>query len=137
MNILTIRLERAIFEAVAEAIDKQLKPLLQPLLKSTSSSRKTDEYLTTPKAAELLRLSPITLAIWRHQGRGPEYILLGRSVRYKRSTLEQFLESNKRMIGRKGRPPGKPVIVKTSGSTHGPTNSEAVRSVSRVTRGDR
>lgn len=34
-----------------------------------------------------------TLASWRHQGKGPEYIKLGKRVGYRGSALNAFLES--------------------------------------------
>jgi hypothetical protein len=60
------------------------------------------------------------MSIWAHEKRGPEYVRLGsgRGVRYKRSALESFLENNKGLIGRKGRPP-KAEVIKTSGKTTG------------------
>jgi len=56
---------------------------------------------TTPKtlmnpeqAAEYLGVSSETLAQWRSQRRGPEYIKLeGRLVRYRMSALESYLET--------------------------------------------
>jgi predicted DNA-binding transcriptional regulator AlpA len=45
------------------------------------------------QAAELLGLSPATLASWRSRGRGPAFLRLGgRAIRYRRSDLERFLE---------------------------------------------
>jgi predicted DNA-binding transcriptional regulator AlpA len=111
-------LEKVIYEAVADALNKQLEPLLQPLLTklNVSDYRLEDDLLTRPEAASLLKVSPITMSIWAHEKRGPEYVRLGsgRGVRYKRSALTAFLDSNKGLIGRKGRPP-KATSVVTSG----------------------
>lgn len=48
--------------------------------------------LTTPEAAALLGLSVHTLNKWRWDGRGPRYLKLGKSVRYRREDVEQFLD---------------------------------------------
>jgi predicted DNA-binding transcriptional regulator AlpA len=45
------------------------------------------------EAAEELNLSRYTLRIWRSQGRGPEYVKLGRVVRYKPEALREYLET--------------------------------------------
>jgi excisionase family DNA binding protein len=105
----------AVSSAVASALAKQLPPLLE---RRTGKLKPEDiEYLTTHEAAGLLRVSPITLRIWRHQKRGPEYMILGgRGVRYKRSVLLEFLERNGSLVGKRGRPP-KTEIVKTNGRT--------------------
>jgi len=43
------------------------------------------------EAAQFLRVSIRTLQSWRVSGRGPAFIKLGRSVRYDRGTLAQWL----------------------------------------------
>jgi hypothetical protein len=40
--------------------------------------------------------SPRTLERWRLQGRGPRYVRIGRSVRYKQSALDDFLRAGER-----------------------------------------
>jgi excisionase family DNA binding protein len=47
--------------------------------------------VATPKAAEYLNLKKNTLEIWRVQGNGPEYIKLGRLVRYSLDALDAYL----------------------------------------------
>lgn len=37
---------------------------------------------TTDEVAEFLGVSPVTLAQWRGQGRGPGWVKVGRRVRY-------------------------------------------------------
>lgn len=48
------------------------------------------------EAAQLLRVSIRTLQQWRVNGRGPEFIKLGRSVRYQRETLTKWIASQTR-----------------------------------------
>ena len=52
------------------------------------------ELLNTEQAADFLGLSPATLANFRCTGRhGIKFIKLGKSVRYRRSDLEKFMDS--------------------------------------------
>lgn len=49
--------------------------------------------LRTTEAAAYLNLQPATLEQWRWNGKGPSFIKLGRSVRYRQSDLDAFLEA--------------------------------------------
>lgn len=52
------------------------------------------ELLTTRQAAELLQVRPATLEQWRWRGVcGPRYVAVGRSIRYRRSDIDAYLES--------------------------------------------
>jgi predicted DNA-binding transcriptional regulator AlpA len=48
---------------------------------------------TQEQAADYLHLKPSTLAAWRHQGRGPKYLKIGRSCYYKQSDLDAWLDA--------------------------------------------
>jgi predicted DNA-binding transcriptional regulator AlpA len=48
---------------------------------------------TQEQAAAFLGLKPSTLASWRHQGRGPKYLKIGRSCFYRDSDLEAWLDA--------------------------------------------
>lgn len=50
-----------------------------------------DALLDTHQASQLLGLSAGTLRKWRLHGRGPAFVRLGRSVKYRRSELEGFV----------------------------------------------
>lgn len=51
--------------------------------------------LLTPKEVEtLFKIKTGTLANWRSQGKGPQYHKIGRTVRYKRNDVEEWIESN-------------------------------------------
>jgi predicted DNA-binding transcriptional regulator AlpA len=52
----------------------------------------TENLLTQEQAALLLGLKPPTLASWRHQGRGPRYLKIGRSCFYRESDIETWLD---------------------------------------------
>ena len=47
---------------------------------------------TQEDAAAKLHVKPTTLAAWRHQGRGPRYVKIGRSCFYYDADLDAWLE---------------------------------------------
>ena len=55
-----------------------------------------DELLPPPPAAKLLRVSLSWLAKARLRGDGPRYVKIGRSVRYPRSYLREYLRARTR-----------------------------------------
>jgi excisionase family DNA binding protein len=58
----------------------------------TASNSRTPPLLTCQEAAEFLGVPVGTLAQWRSQRRGPQYIKLeGRLVRYRLTDLESYL----------------------------------------------
>jgi hypothetical protein len=58
---------------------------------STVQSVDPDQLVEAAEAAKLLRVKPQTLAVWRSQNRGPEYLKIGRSVFYRRVGIGIFL----------------------------------------------
>lgn len=50
--------------------------------------------LTEAQAAQVLSLSIRTLQSWRGRGSGPQFVRAGRAVRYRRSDIEEWVESN-------------------------------------------
>ena len=53
-----------------------------------------DAALNENQAAEFLGQSVRTLQAWRVRGGGPTFVKIGRSVRYRRRVLVEFLERN-------------------------------------------
>ena len=53
-----------------------------------------NELFDTKQSADYLDVKPITMERWRRVGGGPEYVKIGRLVRYKRSALDAFIERN-------------------------------------------
>lgn len=51
------------------------------------------QNLTTNQAAQYLNVQPATLEQWRWNGRGPKFVKISRSVRYRLADLEAFLEA--------------------------------------------
>jgi excisionase family DNA binding protein len=50
--------------------------------------------LTERQVAEQLGLSVATLRAWRHRGRGPRFLRLGRSVRYLPPDVDEFVRAS-------------------------------------------
>jgi DNA-binding XRE family transcriptional regulator len=46
---------------------------------------------TQEEAAAIIGVKPTTLAMWRHKGRGPRYLKVGRSCFYLESYIESWL----------------------------------------------
>ena len=53
-------------------------------------------YLTTAEVAEVCRNSPETVRFWRHAGRGPAYIKVGRKALYPADEFEAWLTQQER-----------------------------------------
>jgi excisionase family DNA binding protein len=54
----------------------------------------TTRALTEREVAEQLGLSVATLRAWRHRGKGPRFLRLGRSVRYLPSDVDDFVRAS-------------------------------------------
>ena len=57
-------------------------------------TRGTARALTEREVAALLGLSVATLRAWRHRGKGPRFLRLGRSVRYLPSDVDDFVRAS-------------------------------------------
>lgn len=62
---------------------------------SNGTSRNGSEPLTEIEAAGRLGLKVATLRAWRHQGRGPAFLRLGRAIRYLSNDLDEFVQANR------------------------------------------
>ena len=56
-----------------------------------------DGLLTTEEAGKVLGMSEQTMRIWRAENKGPSYIKINRTIRYRRDDLDEFVA--KRMVG--------------------------------------
>ena len=61
---------------------------------AADSSNDLDALLTEDAAARILNVSPRTLQAWRMEKRGPAFVRVGRSVRYRRRDLVEWIECN-------------------------------------------
>lgn len=62
---------------------------------AASTEPVSTQPLTEIEAALRLGLKVATLRAWRHQGRGPAYVRLGRAIRYLAVDVDEFLSSNR------------------------------------------
>jgi excisionase family DNA binding protein len=60
---------------------------------AAAATRRTTA-LTERQVAEQLGLSVATLRAWRHRGKGPRFLRLGRSVRYLPSDVDEFVRAS-------------------------------------------
>jgi len=56
-----------------------------------------EPLVTEDEAASLLRVSLTSVRRWRREGRGPVYRKIGRSVRYRREDLADFIAASRRI----------------------------------------
>ena len=57
-------------------------------------ARRRPAALTEREVAKQLGLSVATLRAWRHRGKGPRFLRLGRSVRYLPSDVDEFVRAS-------------------------------------------
>lgn len=57
-------------------------------------TRDAARALTEREVADMLGLSVATLRAWRHRGKGPRFLRLGRSVRYLPSDVADFVRAS-------------------------------------------
>jgi excisionase family DNA binding protein len=69
---------------------------MNPRATTTERGQMSDmtRALTEREVAELLGLSVATLRAWRHRGKGPRFLRLGRSVRYLPSDVADFVRAS-------------------------------------------
>jgi predicted DNA-binding transcriptional regulator AlpA len=56
--------------------------------------RDTFELLSSDDLALLIGVDERTLAVWRSQKRGPDYVRLGRAIFYRRADVRSWVELN-------------------------------------------
>jgi len=53
-----------------------------------------ERMLTEKQVATLLNINRATLSNWRSSGKGPKYVKVGGSIRYRYTDVELYLEKN-------------------------------------------
>ena len=59
-----------------------------------SVNDRTTEFIDEPTLASELDVSEWTPIAWRRNGTGPDYIKVGRLIRYRRSDIDSWLAEN-------------------------------------------
>ena len=67
------------------------------IVNANSSDLNPNDLVDTTTAAKILNTKPGTLPIWRHYGKGPAFLKIGRSVRYHKKDLMEYLASCRRV----------------------------------------
>lgn len=52
------------------------------------------QLLNNDETADMLNVSRRTLPVWRVQGKGPQFIKIGKLVRYERTELDAWIRAN-------------------------------------------
>ncbi|MFD7117282.1 helix-turn-helix transcriptional regulator [Streptomyces sp. NPDC059883] len=60
-------------------------------------------FLTLPRAAEYLGISPNTLYVWRHRRQGPPSFRMGRRVMYRITALDEWVRDQELADSRSNR----------------------------------
>lgn len=63
-------------------------------IESTLEPATLGQLLNNDQTADLLGVSRRTLPVWRIQGRGPNFIKIGKLVRYKREEIDAWIDAN-------------------------------------------
>ena len=94
-----------------------------------------DDLLTIPEAAEILKVSTVTLSRWRRQGRLPTLKIGPRAVRIRRADLELVSQPYSGPVSSLDQP--RPVLTTpapaTDGSASVPATAPAERTLARAT----
>ena len=59
-----------------------------------SSNSVTDILLSPKEVSDVIRVKTSTLAAWRCNKQGPQYVRVGRLIFYKKSAIDEFISSN-------------------------------------------
>jgi hypothetical protein len=62
---------------------------------AAATSTQPNRPVTEADAAARLGLKVATLRAWRHRGRGPVFVRLGRAIRYLTVDIDDFLHANR------------------------------------------
>lgn len=91
MTTATDQLRDIVSQIAREAIERELSKLPHPNHDSLEYHR--EKLINGKQAAEILGLSPRTLANMRIQGDGPEYVKIGTAIRYRISDIYAYIDS--------------------------------------------
>jgi len=67
------------------------------MMRRQTAIEKLEPLLTESQTAERIAIPVSTLRYWRSTGEGPNFVKIGKYVRYDPSTLERFIQQNVRV----------------------------------------
>ena len=83
-------------QAVKGKRDKPPSPKVAKVAsRQTEPAEPAGQLLTTDQVAEILGVKPLTLVRWRHSRKGPSFIKVGGSVRYRSADVDQWVAGQK------------------------------------------
>jgi hypothetical protein len=65
----------------------------------TVSTIDPEELIPADETARILHQEPATLTGWRHEGRGPPWVKIGRRCFYRRADIHAWLAEQRRVPG--------------------------------------
>ena len=74
-----------------KSLESELADLIKRIERLEAARPPPDQLLTQEAAAAYIGVKPPTLASWRHFGRGPSYVKVGRRAFYKVTDIERWL----------------------------------------------
>jgi len=67
--------------------------------KQTETTTVPNDCMSSKRTAQYLDAAEQTLNNWRHQGRGPSYIKIGKKILYRRSDVDAWLDAHRVKLG--------------------------------------
>lgn len=82
-------------------LQEQIVDLINNCIIAVKMQRLTsaDELVNEAKAAEILGLAKGTMAVWRHEGKGPKYHKFESAVRYRFQDLQDYIKQRSVQAG--------------------------------------
>jgi hypothetical protein len=82
-----------------QSLPKQMKRILFRIDRKSSAANQTGDKMTVldepllsgTEAADILKQKPATMPMWRHLGKGPPYLKIGKRVFYRPSDIRTYI----------------------------------------------
>ncbi len=82
---------------ISPEVERQIVQLIEDCIRAAlenNSHQDSDELVPDATAAKILGISKGTLPVWRHKGKGPRYVKIGSSVRYRYGDLLAYIDQH-------------------------------------------
>ncbi len=86
--------KKTLISSIFNHLEKKLIKIIRAEIKRLLQTNKPLPHLllSDKETANLLGISVKTLPVWRHKGKGPNYIRVESSIRYKLSDIHSYLK---------------------------------------------